>query len=82
MTAFTKIANNFYPTKKFTGDITDTDLTFLDICVCKDKRFEKESILDVHVHFKPTETFQYMPFNSCHPLVVRKGFIKGKASMN
>ena len=36
-------------------------------------------ILDVQTHFKPTETFQYTNFSSCHPLSVKKGFVKGEA---
>ena len=39
----------------------------------------KDSILDVQTHFKPTETFQYTNFYSCHPPGVTKGFIKGEA---
>ena len=42
-------------------------------------RFNKDSILDVRTHFKPTETFQYTNFYSCHPPGVTKGFIKGEA---
>ena len=38
-----------------------------------------ESILDVRTHFKPTESFQYTEFSSCHPPGVWKGFIKGEA---
>ena len=30
-------------------------------------------------HFKATKRFQYTHFSSCHPSVVTKGFIKGKA---
>ena len=33
----------------------------------------------MRTHFKPTETFQYMFFTSCHPPGVKKGFVKGKA---
>ena len=36
-------------------------------------------MLDVCTHFKPTETFQYTHFTSCHAPSVRKGFIKGEA---
>ena len=39
----------------------------------------KDSILDVRAHFKPTETFQYTNFYSCHPPGVTIGFIKGEA---
>ena len=48
-------------------------------CMYKAYRFERESILDVRTHFKPTESFQYTEFSSCHPPGVRKGFIKGEA---
>ena len=64
---------------KFTAEISDQEITFLDTCVYKGERFKKESILDVRTHFKPTETFQYTHFSSCHPPGVRKGFIKGEA---
>ena len=37
------------------------------------------SILDSQTHFKPTETFQYTHFSSCHPLKTKKGFTKGEA---
>ena len=76
---FTELANSFRPTIKFTAEISDTEITFLDTCVYKGDRFKKHSILDVHTHFKPLETFQYTHFNSCHPPGVRKGFIKGEA---
>ena len=31
------------------------------------------------MHYKPTETFQYTHFTSCHPPGVKRGFIKGEA---
>ena len=34
--------------------------------------------LDVQTYFKATETFQYTHFSLCHPLSLKKGFIKGK----
>ena len=37
------------------------------------------SILDSQTHFKPTETFQYTHFSSCHPLKTKKVFTKGEA---
>ena len=64
---------------KFTAEISETETTFLDTKVYKGVRFNKDSILDVRTHFKPTETFQYTDFYSCHPLGVTKGFIKGEA---
>ena len=61
-------ANRHHPTIKF-----------LDTCSYKANRFRDTSTLDMRTHYKLTETFQYMYFTSCHPPVVNKGFIKGKA---
>ena len=75
--SFVKKANNFHSTIKFTAEMSETEITFLDTQVYKGVRFDKESILDVQTHYKPTETFQYTNFYSCHPPGVKKGFIKG-----
>ena len=63
----------------FTAKISDTEIAFLDTMVYKVVRFETESILDVKTHYKPTETFQYTHYTSCHPPSVKRGFIKGEA---
>ena len=47
-------ANNFHPTIKFMAEISETETTFLDTKVYKGVRFNKDSILDVRTHFKPT----------------------------
>ena len=46
---FVEQANLYHPTIKFTAGVSQLETTFL----------EKESILDVRTHYKPTETFQY-----------------------
>ena len=76
---FIEQANNHHPTIKFTAEISDKETTFLDTYIYKGERFERDAILDVRTHFKPTETFQYTHFSSCHPQGVKKGFIKGEA---
>ena len=76
--SFLKKANNFHSTVKFRAEMPETEITFLDTKVYKGVRFDKESILDVQTHYKPTETFQYTNFYSCHPPGVKKGFIKGE----
>ena len=72
ITQFIEQANNHHPTIKFLAEISDTN-------IYKGKRFEKDAVLDVKTHFKPTETFQYTHFSSSHPSGVKKGFIKGEA---
>ena len=76
---FIEQANTFHPTIKFTAEISESEITFLDTVVFKVERFVEKSILDIKTHYKPTETFQYTNFTSCHPLGVKRGFIKGEA---
>ena len=65
---FIEQANKFHPTIKFTAEISENQITFLDTVVFKGERFTKDSILDIKTHYKPTETFQYTHFTSCHPI--------------
>ena len=76
---FIEQANKFHPTIKFTAEISENEITFLDTTVFKGERFKQVSILDIKTHFKPTETFQFTHFASCHPPGVKYGFIKGEA---
>ena len=58
---FIVLANSHHPTRKFTTEISDKKINFLDATVFKGERFNKQAILDIRTHFKPTETFQYTP---------------------
>ena len=78
MDPFIEQTNKFHPTIKFTAKISENKITFLDTVVSKGERLKKESILDIKTHYKPTETFQYTHFNSCHPPAVKNGFIKSE----
>ena len=69
---FIQQANTFHPTIKFTAEISENEITFLDTVVFKGERFIAKSILDIKTHYKPTETFQYTHFTSCHPPGVKK----------
>ena len=73
ITHFIEQVNNHHATVKFTAEISENEVTFLDAIV-----YKGTSILEVTTLFKPTETFQYTHFSSCHPLGVKKGLIKGE----
>ena len=75
---FIEHANNYHPTIKFTADISDKEIIFLDTCIYKGARFEKEYILDPCTYFQPSEIFQYTHFKSCHPYRVKKSLVKGE----
>ena len=77
---FIEQANQFHPSIKFTADISENEITFLDTIIYKGDRFQTDSILDIKTHYKTTETFQYTHFTSCHPQGVKQGFIKGEAT--
>lgn len=47
---------------KFTAEISDSEIAFLDKKVYKGERFNRDSTLDVKTHYKQTETFQYTKF--------------------
>ena len=64
---------------KFTTEVSETETNFLDTTVYKGERCKTESVLDVCTHFKPSETFQYTHFSTCHPSGVKRGFINGEA---
>ena len=57
--SFVEKATNFHSTIKFTAEMSETEVMFLDTKVYKGVRFDKESILDVQTHYKPAETFRY-----------------------
>ena len=67
ITQFIDQANKHHQTIKFTVEVSETETNFLDTTVYKGERFRNESVLDVRTHFKPTETFQYTHFSTCHP---------------
>ena len=76
---FIEFANSFHTTIKFTHEMSSEKIVFLDTEVFNGPRFITDKILDVQTHFKLTETFQYTHSSSCHPLSVKKGFVKGRA---
>ena len=49
---FIEQANKFHPTIKFTAEISENEITFLDTEVFKGERLKKESILDIKTHYK------------------------------
>jgi len=51
---FIVLANRHHPTIKFTAEIPDKEINFLDTTVFKGERFNKQAILDIRAHFKPT----------------------------
>lgn len=73
-----EIGNAIHDLLKFTYEISETEMTFLDTTVFKGNRFSTQNVLDIKTHMKKTNNFQYLHRESAHPTSVFKGFIKGE----
>ncbi len=71
-------ANSLHPKLRFNFDVSQEKVSFLDVDIFKGPRFKDQGILDFATHFKPTNKFQYIHRDSCHPPGVFKGLIKGE----
>ena len=60
---FITAANIFHPTIKFTHEVSDTMINFLDITVHK----TKDNRLETDLYCKPTDAHLYLHHSSCHP---------------
>ena len=59
---FIENLKNYHPSIKFTKDINEYGLPFLDTFV-----YKKEEQLKTKVYHKPTDNKQYLLYTSCHP---------------
>ena len=71
--------NEIHPSLKFTMEVSDEEITYLDLKIFKGTKFQSSGILDTKAYTKPTETFQYLDRNSAHPLATFKAFMKVKS---
>ena len=63
-----KKINQIHPTIKFTHEISDTELTFLDVTLYKGERFQAMNILDLKTHIKNTNNYTSTPNHTIpHP---------------
>ena len=64
---FLSRANNLHPSIKFTHEISNTTISFLDT-----SNSLSEGVLSTDLYSKPTDTNQYLLPSSCHPPHVTK----------
>ena len=69
--------NKHHPSIK-TVEVPET--TFSDTTIYRGEGLNRESVLDLRNHFKPTETFQFTFYVTCHPAGAKKGSTKRKES--
>ena len=63
---FIGFVNSFHPALKFTWEISETSVTFLDINISV-----QDNKLGTSVHYKPTDSHNYLLYSSSHPSHVR-----------
>ena len=61
--SFLDALNSFHETIKFTAEICDTSVNFLDVTITKDK----EGNLITDLYTKPTDSHLYLHYSSFHP---------------
>ena len=57
-----------------------SEASFSDTTIHRGERLNRDSVLHLRNHFKPTETFQFTFYTRCHPAGAKKGFAKRKES--
>ena len=73
--------NQAHTTIKFTHEISETELTFLDITLYKGNRFQNNQILDIRTHIKPTNKQLYIHTTSYHPTTTINAISKGETNL-
>ena len=63
---FITSVNSFHPALKYTWEISETSLAFLDIKVSI-----SGNVLCTSVHYKPTDSHSYLLYSSSHPSHVK-----------
>lgn len=75
----TKI-NQIHRTIKFTYELNQRELTFLDVTLYKGDRFNHNHILDIRTHIKSTNTQVYVQATSYHPPKTISAISKGETN--
>ena len=65
-------------TKLKTAEISEA--SFSDTTVHRGERLKRDSVLHLRNYFKPTETFQFTFYVTCHPAGAEEGSAKRKES--
>ena len=72
--AFITALDSFHDTIKFTYDISQVEVTYLDT-----RTYIKDSRLETDLYIKPTDKHQYLHIGSCHPKHTKSTIPYGQA---
>ncbi|XP_053391936.1 uncharacterized protein LOC128554662 [Mercenaria mercenaria] len=66
---FIKKLNAHHPTIKFTYNVSENKVSFLDVTVLKNE----SNTVSTDIHIKSTDVHQYLEYSSCHPNKCKEG---------
>jgi hypothetical protein len=75
---FFQTFNNFHPSIQFTYESSSTHLDFLDMTIFKPPSLPSLGKLHTKIHFKPTNTHQFLHTLSHHPPSTFQGIVKSQ----
>ena len=78
LSSFLEDLDHSHSVIKYTHEVSQHSVVFLDTEIHKGTRFNSDGILDVRPHFKDTNSFQYLHYSSCHPRALFKGLVLGE----
>jgi hypothetical protein len=76
----TTINQIIHRTLKFTHELSETELTFLDVTLYKSERFNQNYILDIRTRIKPTNKRLNVHAISYHPPTTINAINKGETN--
>ena len=78
LNTFMSNLNSIHPNLKFTHEVSQQSINFLDLTIYKGYNFPFTNILDIKTFQKPLNLYQYLHFTSNHPPNIFKAIIKGE----
>ena len=59
---FIEFCSTYHPSLKYTFEISESSLSFLDLCLTI-----SDARITTTIHYKPTDTHSYLDYSSSHP---------------
>ena len=67
--SFMKFCSAYHPSLKYTFEISESSLSFLDLCLSI-----SDARITATIHYKPNDTHSYLDYSSSHPPHCKKAY--------
>ncbi len=65
-------------TIKYTAEISDKSIDFLDLTIFKDPRYQQEGVLDIQPYSKAIDPHSYLHYSSAHHPSIKSGVVRAE----